>query len=197
MNNSELESLLKKAQMPARPEAFLEMFPRQVVNRLDRPPVWNRARWDWFHRWAWALGMAVCVLIAFIFGHWHGQMGKNEAYALLQNEKMLHEVLTLFPNRVRAIVQDDHGLQLVLSDQPDVPASAPLYVHICDGKQCSSLVTFSGQELEVAGQKITVLCDAQGGIILEGNQFVWYNTERNFAQEGLKIEARRLNPITL
>jgi hypothetical protein len=110
---------------------------------------------------------------------------------------MLREVLTLFPNRVRAIVQDEHGVQLVLSDQADVPASTPIYVHICDGKQCSSLVTFSGQELEIAGQKITVLSDAQDGIILEGNQFVWSSSARNFAQGGLKIEARRLNSITL
>jgi hypothetical protein len=124
-------------------------------------------------------------------------MEKNGAFVLLQNGKMLREVLTLFPNRVRAIVQDERGLQLVLSDQPNVPMSTPLWVKICDGKQCSSLVTFSGQELEIAGQKITVLSDAEGGIILEGNQFVWSSSARNFAQGGLKIEAKRLNSITL
>jgi hypothetical protein len=197
MNNSELESALKKAQMPARPEAFWEMFPRRVVHRLNRPPVWDRARRHWLPRLAWGLGMAMCILVAFAIGHWHGRMEKNGAFVLLQNGKMLREVLTLFPNRVRAIVQDERGLQLVLSDQPNVPMSTPLWVKICDGKQCSSLVTFSGQELEIAGQKITVLSDAEGGIILEGNQFVWSSSARNFAQGGLKIEAKRLNSITL
>jgi len=198
MNRSELESILKKAQVPARPEEFWKMFPRRVVNRLNRPPVWSRAPRHWLPRLAWGSGVAfACLVIGFAIGHWHRQRQTTEADALLQNEKMLREVLTLFPNRVRGIVQDEHGLQLVLSDQPDVPDSVPLYVHICDGKQCSSLVTFSGQELEIAGQKITVLVDAQGGIILEGNQFVWSSSERNFAQGGLKIEAKRLNSITL
>jgi len=133
----------------------------------------------------------------FAIGHWHGRMEKNGAFVLLQNGKMLREVLTLFPNRVRAIVQDERGLQLVLSDQPDVPISTPLWVKICDGKQCASLVTFSGQELEIAGQKITVLADAQGGIILEGSQFVWSDSARNLVPGNLKIEARRLKAITL
>jgi hypothetical protein len=110
---------------------------------------------------------------------------------------MLREVLTLFPNRVRAIVQDEHGVQLVLSDQADVPASTPIYVHICDGKQCSSLVTFSGQELEIAGQKVTILSDAQGGVIVAGTRFAWSSDRPVGASGGLKIEARSLSSITL
>ncbi len=98
----------------------------------------------------------------------------------------------MFPNRVRAIIQNEQGTQLVLADQPDVPDSPPLFVKICDVKHCSSLVTFSGQDLEVAGQKITVLSDANGGIILEGSQFVWSSAGPNHLQNGLKIEAKTL-----
>jgi hypothetical protein len=110
---------------------------------------------------------------------------------------MLHEVLTLFPNRVRAIVQDEHGVQLVLADQPDVPVSTPIYVRICDGQQCSALVTFSGQELEIAGQKVTVLANAHGGVIVTGNRFVWSSDQPVVAQSGLRIEARTLNSTAL
>jgi len=53
-------------------------------------------------------------------------------------------------------------------------------------------VTFSGQEIQVAGQEITVLSDASGGIILEGNQFVWSSTSRIYASSNLKIEAKPL-----
>ncbi len=110
---------------------------------------------------------------------------------------MIRETLALFPNRVRAIVQDERGLNLVLSDTDDVPASPPLYVRICDGKKCSSLVTFSGQEIQIAGQKFTVLSDSHGSIILTGSQFVWSDTERAYAGNHLKIEAKNLGPATM
>jgi len=198
MNDFDLEKKLKAAQVPARDEDYWESFSRSVMTKLRAPLTARPTEYHWRPRLVWGTGIAfACLLIGFAIGHWHGQMRRNDSLVLLQSEKVLREVLTLFPNRVRAIVQDEHGLQLVLSDQPNVPMSTPLWVKICDGKQCSSLVTFSGQELEIAGQKITVLSDAEGGIILEGNQFVWSSSARNFAQGGLKIEAKRLNSITL
>jgi hypothetical protein len=90
-------------------------------------------------------------------------------------------------------VQDERGVDLILSDTENVPASPPIYVRICDGKQCSSLVTFSGQEIQIAGQKLTVLSQPDGGIILEGNKFVWSSSEPVFAGQKLRIEAKNLN----
>ena len=115
----------------------------------------------------------------------------------LANIKLIRETLALFPNRVRAIVQDEHGLNLVLSDQENVPASTPIYVRICDGKRCSSLVTFSGQEIQIAGQKLTVLSQPDGGIILEGNKFAWSSSEPVYAGRKIKIEAKNLQAETM
>jgi hypothetical protein len=116
----------------------------------------------------------------------------------LASAKLIHEMMAMFPNQIRAIVQDDGGgVKLVLSDAPDVPASPPLYVRICDGQHCSSFVTFSGQEIQVDGQKITVLSDARGGIILAGTQFVWSSTGGASAPGHLKIEARSLGPTVM
>lgn len=115
----------------------------------------------------------------------------------LANVKLIHETLALFPNRVRAIVQDERGLNLVLSDSADVPASTPIYVRICDGKNCSSVVTFSGQEVQIAGQKLTVLSQPDGGIILAGNKFVWSSNEPVYAGRKFKIEAKNLGTITM
>ena len=150
-------------------------------------------------RLAWAFGLAACVVIAFAIGLKHGRI-KTEAVSpkdALADIKVIRETLALFPNRVRAIVQDEHGLHLVLSDTDDVPLSPPLYVSICDGKKCSSFVTFSGQEIQIAGQKVTVLSDTRGGIILTGNQFVWSNTERAYAGNHLKIEAKNLGSVAM
>jgi len=198
MNDFELEKKLKAAQVPSRDEDYWESFPRLVSAKLRSAPATRSVERHWLPRLAWGGSIAfACLVLGFVIGHWHGQSQKNDAFALLQNEKVLREAWTLFPNRVRAIVQDEHGLQLVLSDQPDVPTSTPLWVKICNGKQCASLVTFSGQELNIAGQKITVLADAQGEIILEGSRFVWSDLTRNFAPASLKIEAKRLKAITL
>jgi hypothetical protein len=199
MNDRDLDEKLKAARVPARDEDYWESFPRLVSAKLRATPVKHQAdERHWLPRLAWGGGIAfACLAIGFAIGHWHGRVEKSDPYALLQNGKMLREVLTMFPNRVRAIVQDEHGVQLVLADQADVPASTPIYVRICDGKQCSSLVTFSGQELEIAGQKVTILSDARGGVIVTGTRFAWSSDQPITASGRLKIEARSLSSITL
>jgi hypothetical protein len=199
MKKPELDSILKKARLPEIPGESLEMFPRQIVARLKRNEPPTRAMRNFSPLRAWAFGLAACVIVAIAIGHWRGQMetGTTPENDSLASLKLIRETLALFPNRVRAIVQDERGLNLVLSDNDDVPASSPLYVRISDGKHCSSLVTFSGQEIQIAGQKITVLADTRGGIILTGNQFVWSNTERTYAGNHLKIEAKNLGTVAM
>jgi hypothetical protein len=111
---------------------------------------------------------------------------------LLQSEKLIREVMAMFPNRVRAVMKTDAGLQLVLSDSGDVPASTPLWVKVCQGEHCTTLVTFSGQELQIAGQKMTVLADAEGGVILTGDRFAWASTDPKAGVKDLKIQAKPL-----
>jgi hypothetical protein len=199
MNDLDLEKKLKAARVPARDEDYWESFPRQVSAKLRTASAEHAAaERPWLPRLAWSGGIAfACLVIGFAIGHWHGRMENSDPYALLQNEKALREVLTLFPNRVRAIVQDGRGVQLVLSDHADVPVSTPIYVRIRAGKQCSALVTFSGQELEIAGQKVTILADAQGGVIVTGLQFAWSSDRPGGGSDGLKIEARSLSSINL
>jgi hypothetical protein len=198
MNKPELDSTLKKARTPERPEEFWEEFPGQIAIRLNRARTENfRPKRNWFPRPAWGLAAAICVLAAFAIGHWRGGMEAIPSNDVLANAKVVRETLAMFPNRVRAIVQDERGLNLVLSDNDDVPASTPLYIRICDGKHCSSLVTFSGQGLEIAGEKVTILSDAQGGVIVAGSRFAWSSEHPVGGSGGLKIEARSLNMITL
>jgi hypothetical protein len=194
MKKPELDALLKKARLPEISGESLEMFPRRIVARLPHGDLPVCPARNFSPRLAWAFGLVLCLAAAFAIGHWSG---RRETKAIVENDslaslKLIHETLALFPNRVCAIVQDEHGLNLVLSDTADVPASAPLYVRISEGQHSTSLVTFSGQEIQVAGQKITVLADARGGIILEGKQFVWSSSESVYAGRKLKIEAKNL-----
>jgi hypothetical protein len=194
MNDSELNRILKSAETPRRNDEYWSGFPGQVARQLKRPlPSQHRAT-GWWPRLAWAGGFAtVCVVVGFIVGH---QSGRNEMAngngQLLQSEKLIREVMATFPNRVRAIVKNDSGMQIVLSDSEDIPASTPLWVKVCQGEHCTTLVTFSGQEVEVAGQKMTVLSDAEGGVILTGDRFVWASEDPNAGVQDLKIQAKPL-----
>ena len=198
MNDAELNRILKAVELPQRSKEYWEEFPRQVARQLNSPGPPDPRPANWLLRLAWAGGLAaVCVLAGFLIGHHFGQKQIETADAngqVLQSEKLIREVMAMFPNRVRAIVKDDSGLQLVLSDNADVPASTPLWVKVCRGEHCTTLVTFSGQELQIAGQKMTVLADAEGGVILTGDRFAWASADPKGGVQDLKIQAR---PIQL
>lgn len=195
MNNPELNAMLKAARLPEGAAEIWENIPREVlaeIRRDSRPgrdlPLRRRGL-------SWGLALATAaVLLAFTLGYWRGHATGPD---VLQDAKFVRETLTLFPHRVRAIVKDDRGLNLVLSETDDVPASPPLYVRICDGRQCASFVTFSGQEIQIAGRKVTVLADPRGGIILEGRNFIWSSTRPELAENDLKIQAKLVNAIRL
>lgn len=200
MERSELDAILKKARLPQPPEEFWEEFPQQVARQLNRQTKeTSPSRRNWHPRLAWAMVTAVCVVIAFAAGHWRGKIETQTGpqQDILANAKLVRETLAMFPNQVRAIVEDVRGLHLVLSDSGAVPSSSPLYIRVCDGKNCSSLVTFSGQEIQAGGQTITVLADTQGGIILMGKDFVWSSDEKTGSVSRLKIEAKNLGSAML
>jgi hypothetical protein len=197
MKNSELNRILKAAKVPERPEEFWAQFPRRITARLHWKPATKRSP-SRLSRLAWVLSAAAaCLVIGFLAAHWRRRPDAMAENPVLQNEKVIREMFALFPNRVRAIVQDEHGVNLVLSDSNDVPASTPLWVKVCDGKSCQSVVTFSGQKLELGQQQVTVLADATGKIILAGDNFLWSNGEALLAGNNLKIEAKTLAPVVL
>ncbi len=198
MNNAELEAILKKARAPERSGDFFEVFPQQIVRQLKRAEGRSRrVERRWFPRLAWGLVATACILMAFAIGHWRGrvEIKTTAANDIMQNGKLIRETLAMFPNRVRAIVCDKNGFNLILSDQNDVPDSTPIYIRVCNGEQCASFVTFSGQEIAMAGREVTVLSDARGGVILTGNQFLWSSDEQVAMDKGLKIEAKDLSQL--
>jgi hypothetical protein len=198
MNDAELNRILKSAKVPERTEEFWSRFPRRVTTRLHwKPALKGNAGRFWRLGWAVAI-VTACLVIAFVAGQRRGHEGTAVAEnGLLQNGKVLQETIAMFPNRVKAIVQDEHGINLVLSDKEDVPASTPLWVKICDGKSCAAMITFSGQEIKMGGRELTVLADAHGKIILAGDNFLWSNGDALLVDDNLKIEAKTLASAVL
>ena len=195
MTDSELDRKLSAASVPERSPEYWETFSGRVMARVRATPATRALPRLWQPRLAWGTGMALtCLLLVLAIGHWHGD-SNSDVSASLQNGKTLREILTFFPNRVRAITQDEHGVQLILSDAPDVPVSTPLWIQLYDGKNSRSMVTFSGQELQIAKEKVQVLADAQGRVILVGDRFVWSSAEPNRLADGLRIQAYSLQDV--
>ena len=193
MNNSDLKKKLKAARELVLAEDYQTDFSRQVLTNLrSAPPEQISARNVWRPRLVWGFAATILILAAFGLGHWRGRVEVAGSSGILENGKLIRETLALFPNQVRAIVQDEHGLKLELAELADVPDSPPLFVRICDGENCFSAVTFSGQEISVAGKKITVLAAADGGIILMGEQFAWSSSAPSATRTGLQIKAKAL-----
>ena len=175
MTNSELERLLKTAKVPGRENSFWESFAQSVTRKIRQNPARPDAtRSNLKPNFAlWGIGMATaCLVIGFSFGFRNGHSrGTNEQLAAAR--KYFQEVESLFPNQMRAIVFENGEARLLLSDKPDVPTSSPLFVKICSGKNCRSLVTFSGQRIQIDGEAFEVLSDHKGQILLVGNNSVW------------------------
>jgi hypothetical protein len=194
MTNSELDQALKSAGVPERDADYWEDFPRRVLTEARRrAPAGASSRSRWPLRLAWAGGLAaVCVLVGFAVGHWRGQSQAQSTNGLLQNTRVIEEVMAMFPKRVRAVIQDGDGLRVVLADEENVPVSTPLWVKLCRGDECVSLVTFSGHELEIAGQRLTVLGSAKGDVIVLGDRYAWHSDDRHRVGSDLRIQARAL-----
>lgn len=196
MNDAELNKLLKSDPVPARAPEFWEQMPQRVSAKLH----WRQQRKDPENDLpprpvrGWVLGItgaAVLILMGFVVGNWHGT---RQTTALLQNEKLLREVLATFPNQVQAIIQDDNGLRLALAEEPNVAQTQPLWLKICEGKHCRSMVTFSGQTVKIGGQPVEVLADARGGVMLVGENFFW-SSQQSAQPNHLRIESQQLTHV--
>ncbi len=194
MNDAELNQILKNANPPERPADYWQEFPAQVQRQLNRPLPPQRGPMRWWPRLAWTGAIATaCVIGGFLMGHrFAGIEIADDHSQILQSQKLIQEVTAMFPNRVRAIVKTESEWQLILSDDANVPASTPLWVEVRQGGRCTTLVTFSGQEVQVAGQKMTVLADAGNGVILVGDRFAWSSADSKAGLRDLKIQARPL-----
>jgi hypothetical protein len=208
MNDSELNEVLKRATVPEREAEYWERFPRRVTAELDRrsqtAPIHRRteASRAWSSpaafrflgtKAAFAVGVAaVCLLLGFLIGLWRGQRSTSNDPQLAAARKYFNEIEALFPNQVRAIVFDQQGTHLVLAQEPNLPASPPLYLKIRGPKGCQRFVTFSGQQIRINGDVCDVLADGRGDVLVVGRQLLWSGSRAGARQGPYQIEARAL-----
>ncbi len=198
--HEDLNRMLKESPVTERPRDYWEDFPRRVVARLrqaeDRSfPIsgetvlWNARR---LHlAWSWGFAVA-CLAVGIGIGSWIGTGRSVERGSSARYEKLYREMVTIFPNQVRAIIVDNHDIQLVLSETKDVAASPPLMLRIRKGHTSRDIITFSGQKTQLNGENCEVFSDGRGNVILVGRHFLWSSSDVTPTIHGCRIEARPL-----
>lgn len=196
MNDLELDKLLRSAKVPQQSEEQKAEFPDEVVCQLSRPqgrvaaPEVKRPRFP-----LWATGFALaCLAIGFMVGRFPDKpiatpqaAAKPPDYA-----KLFKEVAILFPDRLRGVIVRGGKMELVLADQPERTAANPLLVEICHNGLCRTVITFSGQKLDIDGRSIEVLTGANDRVIVLADNELWTSQNPGQVVGGLRINAHLL-----
>lgn len=197
MNNTELERLLKSTAPPKRDEEYWREFPKRVTAKLHWHPQMAKTnslpgrRYGLLSLLAGAAGVCLVIMLVAKFQSYRATQaaaleGDNQLAAA---RKCYQELEALFPNQLEAIVFDQQGPRFVLAPKPDVPGGSPLYLKICGPKGCERIVTFSGQQVAVNGEKCEVLANGEGQVMLVGNHKVWTGDD---SAEAVRVQARML-----
>ena len=80
----------------------------------------------------------------------------------------------------------------MLAQEPNLPASPPLYLKISGPRGCQRFVTFSGQQIHVNGDVCDVLADHRGNVLVVGRQLLWSGSKASGGSGQYQIEARAL-----
>ena len=92
---------------------------------------------------------------------------------------ILREVSALFPGQILAIHRDETGLRLTLSETPNVDSTMAIVIDIGASGDSREIITFSGQTIEIMGRSVTVQADPERGILLNGHDIEWWNTQND------------------
>lgn len=196
MNDRELDMMLKSASLPEQPAEFWDQLPKRITTKIhwqshqQTSPHGELRRFDLVD---WALGagvVAVVCVVSLLLQPERKSLAGSDSFAV--TEKCYRETEVLFPHQIQAIVFDETGPRVVLSEKPDVPASPPLYLKICGPRGCQEIVTFSGQQVRVNGDLCDVLTDALGNVILAGEHVIWTSQSIGNKAGVYRIEARTM-----
>jgi hypothetical protein len=149
-----------------------------------------------FARRLMPLGAAACAALAWLALRPPEAADNNAGPPVTPEEDvasvLLREFSALYPNQVKSIVQDSHGIELSLADQPYASSGKPLALRVCEPRGCREIITFSGQNIEVAGHAVTVRTGNGDRVILDGERFMWSSDLEESPAPGVHIKSRRL-----
>ncbi|MCG3147462.1 MAG: hypothetical protein PCFJNLEI_00902 [Verrucomicrobiae bacterium] len=166
---SDLDKLLKSGRVPERSLGYWEHFPKRVIRHLTATATRDPRHWG-----AWAMSLAGAGVLAGIFLF---LPSRPPAPTPVAYGRLYREITALFPNQVQAIVVDEHGVKLELSETANVPRSQPLLVNACNPAGCRHVITFSGQQVKINGDTWDVLVNGQNEVVVAGRSTDRYQIE--------------------
>lgn len=180
MNDEQLNRLLRSTRPPTRTDGYWDSFPETIQRRLRRKPGSRSLPSEQrLHSWRslpW-LATAAAVVAVGLWLLWPGTPSSEPteftASELQTYREIWSQITGVFPHQVRAVILGPDGPQVVLSDQPNLPASPPVVLRRCASDGCRIALTFSGQAVHLGNRQLEVLTDSQGGVIVADEDAVW------------------------
>ncbi len=180
MTDAELNELLRQAHTPERAPDYWDSFSYRVraalpaAGQRETLPRPAEVRPRGGLRLTAALGLvAACLVLAVMVISRRVCPLSLTPQDLATANTYLRELEALFPNQVQAVVFEPSGPRLELADGAEVPAALPVYLRTVGPNGCRSFITFSGQQIRLNGERIEVLVDARGEVLLVGGDTAW------------------------
>lgn len=204
MNDSSLDRLLRSIRVPEREPAFWKEFPRRVSRRLCQPqppiPLVKRPAPSFLRLpclLAWKLaGAAIVTVMGVSLGmglkSWWESDSKVLARQMAPMRVFLRECKALFPHQIRAIVFKGSEVRLLLAESEEVPDSSPILLQVRSSTECQRYITFSGQIIQLDGERCEVLRNAQGDVLVVGKDSVWSSAQPSSRFGTYRVSAKVL-----
>ncbi len=187
INDLDLDRLLRSVHVPEREAAFWAEFPGRVSRQLHRPQPLNQAakvpselRTRSSLSWKIACA-AILILVGVGIGvglkSWRESDSKALARQMEPMRLYLRELSALFPHQIRAVTFQDGEVRLTLAESGSVPDSSPIFLQVRTSTECQRHITFSGQAIQLNGERCEVLTDARGDVLVVGPDKVWSSAQ--------------------
>jgi len=119
------------------------------------------------------LAAAACLVIAFSFLARPGPTVPQDQAADTSEDPyavILREVTSLFPHQIRAIMTNGGELRIALSEEPVADGAQAVVIEACGNGDCTVVITYVGQTVEIEHQQVTVRAGEDGTIIIQSRK---------------------------
>jgi hypothetical protein len=196
MNNHELDDLLRNSRPPDWPQQHWETFPAQVVQRMRESEQRAASAREPRRRVSARLLVSGLAAAGIVVALWLAPRNPREGLDPLlvsSAARLFSELTGLFPDTLRAVIIEGEQNRILLSEGDRARGTEPVLVRLCHNGECLTIVTFSGERIEVGPLRFEVLADGKDEVLLVGEDFIWSRQESAGLRGWPRVEATTLS----